>query len=120
MKSKKQKLKWEDVYKLPLKYDGISYAWTKDNIMALMFTDLVSNKNAQDIINIINGTENIKEDRLKWRVDGVDFYFNDLYLFCVRGWGHLTGVGGLNLSEQKAEQIQDDFIKYIISKIEGR
>ena len=33
----------------------------------------------------------------------------------IRGWSHLTGVNGLNLDREQAEQIQEDFAKHIIS-----
>lgn len=28
-------MNWQDIYKLPLSYDGECYAWTEDNNMAL-------------------------------------------------------------------------------------
>ena len=39
------------------------------------------------------------------------------YAFCVRGWGHLIGTGGLNLSIDTAKKIQDGFISYILSRL---
>ena len=36
-----------------------------------------------------------------------------VYIFCVRGWGGLTGTGALNLSQDKAAKIQDDFCDFI-------
>lgn len=35
----------------------------------------------------------------------------------IRGWGHLIGVGGLHLSENKAKEIQDAFGNYIVKQL---
>ena len=35
----------------------------------------------------------------------------------IRGWGHLTGTGGLHLSESAAAKIQDDFGQYIVETL---
>lgn len=35
----------------------------------------------------------------------------------IRGWGYLTGTGGLNLSEDEAQEIQDDLANYIVEKL---
>ncbi len=41
------------------------------------------------------------------------------FVFSVRGWGHLTGIGGLHLPENGAARIQDDFIAYILKRLNG-
>ena len=123
-------MNWQDYYKLPLKLDldenGVlfgNYAWAKDedgdySIMALTFEDNIPSTSIKKIVNIINGTEENRFDILKFQVkDSVDFYFNGKYHFCVRGWGGLTGIGGLNLSTIEAEKVQDEFINYILSRL---
>lgn len=35
----------------------------------------------------------------------------------IRGWGHLTGCGALNLPSEKAAKIQDDFGEWIVKKL---
>ena len=121
---------WEEHYKLPLKLDideeGVlfgNYAWAKDKqedycIMALTFDYDIPSTSIKKIVAIINGEEESKFDILKWKIkDSVDFYFNKKYHFCVRGWGGLTGTGGLNLSVEEAEKIQDGFVNYIFSRL---
>ena len=40
--------------------------------------------------------------------------------FLVRGWGHLTGCGGLNLPEKLASEMQNGFIDYILGRLNGK
>lgn len=35
----------------------------------------------------------------------------------IRGWGHLTGCGALNLPDHEAAKIQDDFGEWIVKKL---
>lgn len=37
----------------------------------------------------------------------------------VRGWGHLTGVGGLHLPVEEAIAVQDSFFKFACKKLKG-
>lgn len=43
---------------------------------------------------------------------------NDIIL--IRGWGYLTGTGGLNLSGEEAAAIQDDLADYIVETLKGK
>lgn len=38
-------------------------------------------------------------------------------LLLVRGWGHLIGVGGYNLSAEKAAEIQNEFNNYVVEQL---
>lgn len=38
-------------------------------------------------------------------------------LFTIRGWGHLTGISGLNLDQSEATKIQANFANWIINKL---
>lgn len=109
-------MKWQDVYKLPLNLDEWSdnYAWCKDGTMALTFDGLSVNERER-CVKTINGEDNFKISGLSF--DGCDFYQNGDYIFCVRGWGNLTGIGALNLPEEKALEIQDGFVQYIFDKL---
>ena len=35
----------------------------------------------------------------------------------IRGWGYLTGAGGLNLSNEEACKIQDSFERWVINTL---
>ncbi|MBR2265484.1 MAG: hypothetical protein IJ882_02235 [Paludibacteraceae bacterium] len=113
-----ENIHWNDVYKLPLRadYHG-SYAWTPDDTMALDFDFDVDMKVREEIIAIING-EKESDTKGRWYVgNAIDFFLDGLYVFCVRGWGHLTGTGAMHLPEESADRIQDEFVKYIFSRL---
>ena len=41
-------------------------------------------------------------------------------ILLLRGWGHLTGGGALNLPDKEAIQIQNEFLDWVISKLKGK
>lgn len=43
-------------------------------------------------------------------IDGIN-------VMLIRGWGHLTGEGALNLPYREASKIQDDFGEWIVKKL---
>jgi len=107
---------WKEIYQLPLEYDGFNYAFGKNGVMAITFNFGMNKDDKSKIIDIINGIDDntIKDINFK----GCDFYQDKEYIFCVRGWGYLTGCGALNYSEEKAIKIQDNFIKYINDRLD--
>tara|TARA_R110002124_G_scaffold286593_1_gene467970 strand:- start:639 stop:977 length:339 start_codon:yes stop_codon:yes gene_type:complete len=103
---------YKDYYKLPLHTDKYgSYVWAENGTMAMQFNSKVDKKDRNKIVEKLNGNNDLKIPNIK--KDGVDFYDGDNYIFCVRGWGGLTGTGALNLSQDKAAKIQDDFCDFI-------
>ncbi|MFT6125815.1 MAG: hypothetical protein ACJAVA_000257 [Flavobacteriaceae bacterium] len=102
----------KDYYKLPLHTDKYgSYVWAKNGTMAMMFNSKVSKEDRNKIVERLNGNNDLKIPNIK--KDGIDFYDGDNYIFCVRGWGGLTGSGALNMKENAAAKIQDDFCDFI-------
>jgi len=113
----KENLTWQDVYELPLELDSCSsYAWGKsgDGIMALQFKGANKIDRIKIIEAINGGNVKIREDI---RNEGCDFYVGDTLIFYVRGWGYLTGTGALNLSEEKALEIQNGFIDHVLKSL---
>ena len=49
--------------------------------------------------------------------DDIEFYYDNEFVFTIRGWGHLTSPGGLHLSEIEAEKTQDDFALWILETL---
>ena len=114
--------KWRDVWKLPLvKFDYIDFIQSSNGVLALSYfrDDWASNTTMiNKIVSIIN--DEINSDFLpEWKAKGCEIFYRGEYVFCVRGWGYLTGTGGLNLSIDNAEKIQDGFISYILSRLNG-
>lgn len=123
MKVNSNSIKWQDIWKLPLRrLDDIDYIYSDNGVLAIScfkdewaFEDTIINK----IVDIIN--RDIESDFLpEWQAKGCDILYQGKYAFCVRGWGHLIGFGGLNLSIDVAEKIQDEFISYILNRLNGK
>lgn len=106
-------LTWKDAYKLPLKYDGIIYAFDAEDNTILDFEDNIPRDIAEAIVSNINGNKVVSGMPISNQ--GTEFNLNHKYAFSVRGWGHLIGIGGLNLGPEVATRIQNEFIDYINS-----
>ena len=69
----------------------------------------------------------LKERGCVWVIDN-NFYIalddngQKRKLFMIRGWGHMTGTGvtALHLSAKDAIQIQQEFLRYTIDKLNER
>ena len=70
------------------------------------------------VCEILNGTRASKGNP-GVTADGIDIYLNGDLLLVVRGWGYLTGTGGLNLGEKEAAKIQDDFAQHVVNCLRG-
>lgn len=112
-------MKYNEAYKFPLKYDGISYVWEKDNGMVLQFFEKVtSNEFRYLMVKLLNGEDIQLSVPYLTYLNG-DYYIEDKLFMIQRGWGHLTSPNGLNLSEDEAMTIQDDFADYVLSKLKA-
>ena len=107
-------------YELPLR-DDYPYIFCNDGAMA--FTWMISGDSTvrKTIIDKINEKSKRQfKHKVFYRDDFISF-LNEKeetkHLLFVRGWGHLTGIGGYNLPPKKAAQIQDEFAEYIVEQI---
>ena len=123
---------WRDCYKMPLHLDkyGI-FAWDAEENMALSGFNYKYDERGnlipgeqeriKHIIDVING-ECPSDFNPGWKLSDNDccaITYNGAYQFLVRGWGHLIGCGGLNLPISLAVKIQNEFIDYIINRLNG-
>lgn len=117
-------MNWKDVYKLPLHVqeleDGhvLNYVWAENGAMSLMFGRGITEHDKYMIVKVINGDINKAIPELSY--DNGTIKHGDRDLVTIRGWGHLTGVGGLNLDGEKAAEIQDEFAKYVFERLTGK
>jgi len=121
-KKTKQPLKWEEIYELPLHLDKYGpYAWSVNDTMALMFDkrEKIGPDERAKILASINDSAISEYENITIR-NATDFYEGERYLFCVRGWGNLIGIGALNLPEEEAAKIQDGFVAYILEKLRNK
>lgn len=108
---------WDQVYQLPLK--GSDFTWVYDNDDHFVFQSLTDKKDLQEkVIKCINGDikPTSKIPKLVYERGYIKIE-NGSPLILIRGWGFLTGVGGLNLSATDASSVQDTFAQFIISKL---
>lgn len=124
---------WTECYKLPLHLDDYCvYAWDAESGMALSSFNLKYDEEGnylhgeQDrikhIIDVING-DCSSDFEPEWDISNDDpckITYKGEHQFLVRGWGHLTGCGGLNLPEKLASEMQDGFIDYILDRLNGK
>ncbi len=118
-----KQIRWEDVWELPLHLDECdTYAFAKNGTMALTFEANTKEEilEARKIVAIINGEAESDREHEYVHNGYADIYRDaESFVFSVRGWGHLTGTGGLRLPEKGASRIQDDFIAYILKRLNG-
>ena len=114
---------FKDVYKFPLKVDEYCpiITWTANKRRAFDWCVDVSLEKQQELIDMINGTKQYQFKHKFYREDSYIFsenpVFNNKPVLSIRGWGYLTGVGGLHLSEEEAIKIQDEFGDYIVEQL---
>ena len=124
---------WTECYKLPLHLDLYGcYAFDADGGMALSCFNYKYDERGnymageqeriKHIVDIING-EKPSDFESEWELDENEtcqINYKGEFQFLVRGWGHLTGCGGLNLPAELAAEMQDGFINYILGRLNGR
>lgn len=112
---------WRNVWQLPLhKSKHCDWVWSANDVPALTYfrEDWECTEVVEEIVQIVNG-ERETSFLPEWTADGCEVRFQGKYAFLVRGWGHLTGCGALNLPAELAAKIQDGFVKYIIDRLNG-
>ena len=113
---------FKDVYKLPLKVDDYCpiITWTADKQRAFDWCVDVSPKKQQELIDMINGTKQ-HQFKYKFYQEGIEIYSDNPTfkgpILRIRGWGYLTGIGGLHLSQEEAIKIQNEFGDYIVEQL---
>lgn len=120
---------FEDVYKLPLKMMDKNYYTriydAKDNFV-FQFLFYNNYEQAKIIIEAINGKKLLTNKDISFYNKLGKIYFKgphneqDVEIILIRGWGNLTGSGGMNLSHEEAANIQDTFAEYIVTQLNKR
>lgn len=119
---------WTECYKLPLHLSDYGvFAFGIDNGRVLEFfyhKNVVSPREPErikHIIDVING-DCSSDFEPEWKLsdEPCAITYKGERQFLVRGWGHLIGCGGLNLPAELAAKMQDEFINYILDKLNGK
>ena len=115
-----KELTFKDVYRAPFHICEFCpiYMFSANNVTAFnVITDDIDV--ISDILEIINGNS---KKNMSDNVTFEDGYIliDGEHVLRVRGWGHLTGCGALNLPVEKAAKIQDDFANWVVNKLKGK
>jgi hypothetical protein len=90
-----------------------------DNFCCQFMADLPTEK-IQAFRDIVNGvTKPQNENTYVFNENKGVITINGKNLILIRGWGFLTGVGGLNLPDDEAFAIQNKLGRYLTEKLNG-
>ena len=106
-----------EIYKRPFRADG-TFIFSSNNVMALMASDCHNSpeKLMERTCEILNGDSPSNGNPNLSYSNGEVFNGAQL-LLVVRGFGHLTGRGGLNLPIEEALRIQDEFGEWVCGRL---
>jgi len=108
---------FEKAFTPPFKVDDmLGWVWDANHNFAFQFLINLPKDKAREFENIINGNAKPKIKNEYKHEEGV-ISINGKQLILMRGWGYLTGTGGLNLDSETAADIQDDLADYIVEKL---
>lgn len=115
---KEKEITFLDVYQPPFILDNcLVYIYT--NNYGRAFNCLIRNKQTMsDIVDILNGKSDKKIEK-DVKYSNCTIYIDEKPILLIRGWGHLIGVGGLNLPGEQAAKIQNDFGEWVVKKLKG-
>lgn len=110
---------WENVFKLPFKLSyGDIYVFDSNDHIVCNITE--QDDYAVMIVNALNGWEITFPNKKFNASDGCIFDgVNEDPVIVIRGWGYLTGTGGLNLAPEQAVKIQDELQGWIVKRLNG-
>lgn len=121
---KKEIKSFKDVWQMPFKNAYNAYIFDSKGKMA--FTILTEDESLiERIVSVLNGEVGVKQflkvgtDKDKQYIavsDDIDTKRIKPQLL-VRGWGYLTGVGGLHLDADQAIALQNELVDYCVSKL---
>jgi len=111
-----------EIFKGPFKADeNCCYIWCNDGTQVCFDVmderDASLGKRIADCLNDAPGKQEFYDIGIS--ADGQYICDGHSPLLCVRGWGHLTGTGGLNLSGEEAREIQDEFVRWAAEQLGG-
>lgn len=105
-------------FRPPFTYDGYSYVWDKDSKMVLMFTSKsIDNDDREKIVRKLNGNQVEGFSLSDIKYSETEYHSGGLCIMWQRGWGYLTGSGGLNLSGKEARKIQEEFAHFVVNSL---
>lgn len=119
----KAKEAFRQVYKLPFhQKESHSWVYDADDNFAFQF-DIDDEVLQNRLLDVINGETQLDNTDLEFTYffgDVISPSNNNSTIITIRGWGRLTGIGGLNLSYDEAGKIQDSLGEFIVEQLNKR
>lgn len=107
---------FNEVWKRPFELVG-NYIFDKNGVMVFTFNFGIKEEIRKRVTSLLNDEK--KYEPFDLHIVWSQVWFNDVPVGFFRGWGHLTGVGGLHLDFEEAEETQNAFIKDCMEKLTG-
>ena len=108
---------FRDAFKFPLELVCGKIMDANFNMVADFVVNL-KEEGMQEVVDIINGISPPTGNK-QAEIDGEFITSKGRQVLLMRGWGHLTGGGGLNLKEAEAITIQSAMQQFIVDKLNG-
>ncbi len=108
---------YKDVYKFPLRLAKYG-TWVYDDTGHFVFQFEIDDKRIiKNLLEVINGVTTLIPDKAFSHYQGIIANGSNEAIICIRGWGNLTGTGGMNLPAEEAANIQDTFADFIVEQL---
>ena len=110
-----KEINWKNVYELPFHNDLSCDIYVKDSNNKTVFNKTFNDiELSERLIGKLNGFNN---DKFNATIDGNWISIDNRRMLLIRGWGRLTGTSALSLSSKEACNIQNEFGKWVVSKL---
>lgn len=110
-------MKFDEIYKPPFHEVFNPVVSNEEGVHCFNWCSVVDRPTRKELIDILNGKSK-KAVKCEVKYDGNGTVcMKDINVIHIRGWGHLTGCGALNLPPEEAIEIQDDFGEWIVKKL---
>lgn len=112
-----------DFYKQPFRLDENSdWVYDANGNFVFQFELFENTRLNNQIMEIINDKSISKTNMFTADFETQEIYVSDVdgidqHCITIRGWGNLTGTGAHNLPLERAIKIQDDFMRWLLFKL---
>lgn len=107
--------------------DFCCYIFCEGGSMAFTVLNHKRKEDLQRVVSLMNGEDGAipfkfvaASDDQQYIGVGDDTETAKKAFLMLRGWGHLTGVGGLHLKQDEAVKMQRDFYYWMCQKLKGK
>lgn len=112
MENNKERIVWEEVYKLPFYNDDNCPIYVKDAKNRTVFNK--ADAEASELVEKLNGFSDKKFNATR---DGIWICVDGVRRLMIRGWGRLTGLNAYCLHGTDAAKLQDEFGDWVVNKL---